>query len=205
MKIILYKDVSSLGEEGDVKVVADGYARNYLIPRGFAVRYSRATETELAQKQQAILRRKDEKVRAAAGDRIRIEGLTMHASVAAGDSGRLFGSVTATAVVDYLRTQGVTVERKRVEMPEGGIKSVGNHSVKVKLYGGEEAMLSVAVAASGEKPAESEAPPEPRIDPVQDDEDMDDGEYLNRIAAEDMAADTAADSEETSDNSETES
>lgn len=199
MKIILYKDVSSLGEEGDVKVVADGYARNYLIPRGFAVRYSRATETELAQKQQAILRRKDEKVRAAAGDRSRIEGLTMHASVAAGDSGRLFGSVTATAVVDYLRTQGVTVERKRVEMPEGGIKSVGNHSVKVKLYGGEEAMLSVAVAASGEKPAESEAPPEPRI------EDMDDGEYLNRIAAEDMAADSAAASEETSDNSETES
>ena len=199
MKIILYKDVSSLGEEGDVKVVADGYARNYLIPRGFAVRYSRATETELAQKQQAILRRKDEKVRAAAGDRSRIEGLTMNTSVAAGDSGRLFGSVTATAVVDYLRTQGVTVERKRVEMPEGGIKSVGNHSVKVKLYGGEEAMLSVAVAASGEKPAESEAPPEPRI------EDMDDGEYLNRIAAEDMAADTAAASEETSDNSETES
>lgn len=199
MKIILYKDVSSLGEEGDVKVVADGYARNYLIPRGFAVRYSRATETELAQKQQAILRRKDEKVRAAAGDRSRIEGLTMNTSVAAGDSGRLFGSVTATAVVDYLRSEGVAVERKRVEMPEGGIKSVGNHSVKVKLYGGEEAMLSVAVAASGEKPAESEAPPEPRI------EDMDDGEYLNRIAAEDMAADTAAASEETSDNSETES
>ena len=199
MKIILYKDVSSLGEEGDVKVVADGYARNYLIPRGFAVRYSRATETELAQKQQAILRRKDEKVRAAAGDRSRIEGLTMNTSVAAGDSGRLFGSVTATAVVDYLRSEGVAVERKRVEMPEGGIKSVGNHSVKVKLYGGEEAMLSVAVAASGEKPAESEAPPEPRI------EDMDDGEYLNRIAAEDMAADSAAASEETSDNSETES
>ena len=199
MKIILYKDVSSLGEEGDVKVVADGYARNYLITRGLAVRYSRATETELAQKQQAILRRKDEKVRAAAGDRSRIEGLTMNTSVAAGDSGRLFGSVTATAVVDYLRSEGVAVERKRVEMPEGGIKSVGNHSVKVKLYGGEEAMLSVAVAASGEKPAESEAPPEPRI------EDMDDGEYLNRIAAEDMAADTAAASEETSDNSETES
>ena len=172
MKIILYKDVSSLGEEGDVKVVADGYARNYLIPRGFAVRCSRAAETELAQKQQAIRRRKDEKALAAAGDRSRIETLTMRTAVAAGDSGRLFGSVTATAVVDYLRSQGISVERKRVEMPEGGIKSVGNHSVKVKLYGGEEALLSVEVTPTGEKPEETEAPAETRIDPVQGDDEV---------------------------------
>ena len=192
MKIILYKDVSSLGEEGDVKVVADGYARNYLIPRGFAVRYSRATETELAQKQQAIRRRKDEKALAAAGDRSRIETLTMQTAVAAGDSGRLFGSITAAAVVDYLRSQGISVERKRVEMPEGGIKSVGNHSVKVKLYGGEEAVLSVEVTPSGEKPEETEAPAETRIDPVQDDDEIEDNqEYLNRIAAEDLAANPA--------------
>ena len=192
MKIILYKDVSSLGEEGDVKVVADGYARNYLIPRGFAVRYSRATETELAQKQQAIRRRKDEKALAAAGDRSRIETLTMQTAVAAGDSGRLFGSITASAVVDYLRSQGISVERKRVEMPEGGIKSVGNHSVKVKLYGGEEAVLSVEVTPSGEKPEETEAPAETRIDPVQDDDEIEDNqEYLNRIAAEDLAANPA--------------
>ena len=61
MKVILYNDVPNLGEEGDIKIVADGYARNYLIPRKFAVRYTKATEVELAQKQQAITRRKTEK------------------------------------------------------------------------------------------------------------------------------------------------
>jgi large subunit ribosomal protein L9 len=61
MKIILYKDVPNLGEEGDVKVVADGYARNFLLPQKFAVRYTKATEMELAQKQKSIARRKEEK------------------------------------------------------------------------------------------------------------------------------------------------
>jgi large subunit ribosomal protein L9 len=86
----------------------------------------------------------------------------MEVAVAAGEKGRLFGSVTSSAVVDYLASQGVEVERKKVELPEGGIKMVGDHSVKIKLYGGEEALLKVTVSASGEKPEVIEAPKTPK-------------------------------------------
>ncbi|MCK5736714.1 MAG: 50S ribosomal protein L9, partial [Spirochaetaceae bacterium] len=87
MKIILYKDVPSLGEEGDVKTVADGYARNYLLPGKFAVKYNKSTEIELAQKQQAIARRKKEKSKDAADLKSRIEVLVMDLAVAAGEKG----------------------------------------------------------------------------------------------------------------------
>ncbi|MCG8452354.1 MAG: 50S ribosomal protein L9 [Spirochaetales bacterium] len=168
MKIILYKDVPNLGEEGDVKIVADGYARNFLIPQKFAVRYTKATETELAQKQQAIARRKAEKSKDAADQKTRIEGMEMKISVAAGEKGKLFGSVTSTAIVDWLRSEGVEVERKRIELPEGGIKVVGSHTVRVKLYGGSDASLKVEVAAASDDPAQDAAPEAPAEEDVQE-------------------------------------
>jgi large subunit ribosomal protein L9 len=157
MKIILYKDVPSLGEEGDIKVVADGYARNFLIPKKFAVRYSKSTEIELAQKQQSIARRKEEKTNIASDTKTRIEALEMDLSVAAGEKGKLFGSVTSNAIVDYLHSKGIEVERKKVEIPDGGIKIVGTHNVKIKLYGGEEAALTVNVTPAGDKIEEVKA------------------------------------------------
>lgn len=170
MKIILYKDVPNLGEEGDVKTVANGYARNFLIPKKFAVRYTRETEIELGQKQQAIARRKNEKSNAAADVKTRIEAMAMDLALPAGDKGKLFGSVTSTAVVDYLHSQGVEIERKKVELPDGGIKLVGSHSVKIKLYGGEEALLKVIVAAAGDKFEEvvAEKAPKPAEKPPAD-------------------------------------
>jgi len=151
MKIILYKDVQNLGEEGDVKVVTDGYARNYLLPSKLAVKYTKSTEIELAQKQQSIARRKKEKSNTAADLKSRIEALTLDLAVAAGNKGKLFGSVTSSAVVDYFQSQGIEIERKKVELPEGGIKLVGSHMVKIKLYGGEEAVLKVNVTALGDE------------------------------------------------------
>ncbi len=154
MKVILYSDVPNLGEEGDIKIVADGYARNYLIPQKLVVRYTKATETELAQKQQAISRRKAEKALSAAGDKTKIESLEMELSAVAGENGKLFGSVTSAAIMEYLHTQGIMVERKRIELPESGIKVVGSHTVTVKLYGGEKALLNVNVSASQAKEKE---------------------------------------------------
>jgi large subunit ribosomal protein L9 len=160
MKVILYKDVPSLGEEGDVKIVADGYARNYLIPKKIAVRYTKATEMELTQKQQSIARRKNEKMSEAADLKTRIEALAMDLSVAAGENGRLFGSVTSSAIVDFLSSRGVEVDRKRVELPDGGIKTVGKHVARVRLYGKNDALLSVIVTpvATAEVAPASKAP-----------------------------------------------
>lgn len=163
MKIILYKDVQNLGEEGDIKIVANGYARNYLLPSKLAVKYTKSTEIELAQKQQSIARRKKEKSNKAADIKSRIEVLTLDLAVAAGEKGKLFGSVTSSAVVDYLQSQGIEIERKKVELPEGGIKLVGNHTVKIKLYGGEEAILKVNVTALGD---EKEVTPQNKAEKV---------------------------------------
>lgn len=198
MKIILYKDVPHLGEEGDVKEVADGYARNFLLPQKMAVRYSKVTQTELEQKQQAITRRKEEKVNLAAGDKVRIENLQMPFTAPAGQKGKLFGSVTSTAVADFLHSEGINIEKKRIEMPEGGIKIVGSHTVNIKLYGGQIATLNVNVSASGDKLEETEAPAERIIEAISDEEeedlDISDQDYLNQIAEEDIAGDlTVAD------------
>jgi large subunit ribosomal protein L9 len=194
MKIILYKDVPNLGEEGDVKIVADGYARNYLIPKKFAVRYTKATEIELAQKQQAIVRRKEEKAKSAADMKTRIEGMKMELALAAGENGKLFGSVTTTAIADFLASQGVEIERKKIELPQGGVKTVGSHRIKVKLYGGEEAELDLEVSASGEKPVIEEAPEEVKVDSIGDDEEEVDEAYAELTAGrEEPEGDKAAD------------
>jgi large subunit ribosomal protein L9 len=199
MKIILYKDVPNLGEEGDVKTVADGYARNYLIPKKFAVRYTKSTEIELAQKQQAIARRKEEKSKSAADMKTRIEGLKMELALAAGDKGKLFGSVTTGAVADFLSSEGLQIERKKIELPQGGVKTVGSHRIKVKLYGGEEAELDLEVAASGEKPVIEEAPEEVRVDSIGDDEEEEIDEAYAELTAgmKDPEGDDSGASEET--------
>ncbi|OQX28655.1 MAG: 50S ribosomal protein L9 [Spirochaeta sp. LUC14_002_19_P3] len=171
MKIILYSDIPNLGEEGEIKDVADGYARNYLLPRKFAVRYTKAAVNELEQKQRAISRRKEEKITAAADDKTKIESIEMDIEVAAGEKGKLFGSVTSGTIMEFLDTRGIAVERKHIELPENGIKIVGTHTVTIKLYGGERAVLKVNVSALGDhnKAAGSMEPSESSI-PVQPDD-----------------------------------
>jgi len=153
VKVILYKDVPNLGEEGDVKDVATGYARNFLIPKKFAVPYNKATKIELMQKQQAIDRRRAERTTDAASLKARIEAMEMEITAAAGEQGRLFGSVTSSAIVDYLLSHGLKIERKKVELPDGGIKNVGIHNAAIKLYGGQIAELRVNVLPTGAKQA----------------------------------------------------
>jgi len=154
VKVILYKDVPNLGDEGDVKNVAAGYARNFLIPRKFAVPYNKATEVELVQKQQAINRRRAERATNAASLKTRIESIEMEIAAPAGERGRLFGSITSSAIVDYLFSHGMNIERKKIELPDGGIKNVGIHNVKIKLYSGQLAELKVNVMPAGAKQPE---------------------------------------------------
>jgi len=158
MKVILYRDVPNLGEEGDVKNVTAGYARNFLIPKKFAVPYNKATKVELMQKQQAINRRKVQRVTDAAGLKSKIEEMEMEITAAAGEQGRLFGSVTSIAIVDYLLSHGMNMDRKKIELPEGGIKNVGIHNVKIKLYGDQSAELRINVIPAGAKRPEKTSP-----------------------------------------------
>lgn len=146
MKIILTKDVLNLGEEGDIKVVADGYARNYLIPNKFAVLCNKANLTVLEQRRNTIEKLKEEKRKAALSLKEKIEAEELLIKMPVGEKGKLFGSVNNATVVEELTKKGISIERKKVEVPGHNIKVVGNYSVEIKLYGNESAKLKLTVA-----------------------------------------------------------
>ncbi len=157
MKVILKQDVLNLGEEGDVCEVARGYARNYLVPQGFAMLYNRANVAQIEARRAAIEQRKGEKRKAAQEISERLTEQELVFNMNAGESGKLFGAVTSAMIVEELGKQDVVVERKNVDIPEGTIKSVGTHKVGVKLYGDKETEITVRVSAANAPQGESGA------------------------------------------------
>jgi len=151
MKVILNQDVTGLGEEGDIKDVANGYARNYLLPQNLALPYTKQNLTQLETRRAAIESRKEEKRREAMSIKERLESEELVFTMPAGDSGKLFGSVNNAMVVQELEKLGYSIEKKRVEVPEHNIRMIGNYAVKVRLYGNEEAQLNIVVEAAEEK------------------------------------------------------
>jgi large subunit ribosomal protein L9 len=145
MKVILNKDLSSLGEEGDVRDVARGYARNFLFPRGIAVPYNDKTVQSFEARREEIEARKAEKRKDAAGLKEKLEGLALEITMPAGANGKLYGAVTSQTVVDELAKQGYQIERKRVELPGTHFKSVGKYKVSVKLYESAAAELQITI------------------------------------------------------------
>ncbi len=160
MKIILNQDISNLGEEGDVRVVADGYARNFLIPKNMAVPYNKANLNIFEQKKVSIEKRKEEKRKDAMGIKARLSSETLVIEMPAGDKGRLFGAVTPATIVEELGKIGLTVEKKKVEIAGNSLKMTGAATVKIKLYGGETADLKVNVVGVQPEGSEARAPRE---------------------------------------------
>lgn len=148
MKVILNEDVKHLGEEGDVKNVANGYARNYLLPRGLALPYSAETVAYFESRRDEIEARKAEKRDKARSVKERLEELDIVIGVSAGPNGKLYGSVSAQTIVDELAKLGFAdIEKKRIEVPGNMIKSAGKYEVAVKLYEKEVANITVHVEA----------------------------------------------------------
>ena len=144
-KVILVEDVKNLGEEGDIKEVARGYARNYLFPRKSVVPYNKANLNMIEGRKAVIEKKKEDKRLAASSVKEQIEAAVMKIVMPMGDNGKLFGSVTSATIAEELGKQGINVERKRIEIPDTSIKSQGNYKVKIRLYENQEAILSVAV------------------------------------------------------------
>jgi len=147
VRVILRADVERVGKKGDVLDVADGYARNFLVPRGLALK---ASDGAIAQAQ-AMRRSRD--VRDAA-DRSAAEEIARQLvpqvvtlSARAGAGGRLFGSITTTDVVDAVQAQtGLSIDRRKVHLDEP-IRDVGTHRVNVKLHTDVEFPVTVEVSA----------------------------------------------------------
>ncbi|WP_304222606.1 50S ribosomal protein L9 [Gracilinema caldarium] len=154
MKVILNKDVNPLGEEGDVKDVAKGYARNYLFPRGLAVPYTERNMKVFEARREEIEARKAEKRKDAASLKERLEGTELVITMPAGANGKLYGAVTNQTIADELIKQGFQVERKRIEVPGNHIKSVGKFKIHVKLYESTTAEVTVVIQAQVTKTEE---------------------------------------------------
>lgn len=159
MKVILNEDVKHLGEEGDVKDVANGYARNYLFPRGLAVPCNDVTLAHFEGRKADIEARKEEKRKAAAGLKERLEGTVLTIVMSAGKNGKLYGAVTNQTIADELAKAGFDIERKRIEVPGLTLKSVGKYTVVVHLYETATADVSVVIEAQGDKESKESAKP----------------------------------------------
>ncbi|MDC7225640.1 MAG: 50S ribosomal protein L9 [Spirochaetales bacterium] len=151
MKIILNEDVYNLGEEGDVREVANGYARNYLLPQGLAVVYNKQTQAVFKSRKAAIEKRKEEKRAAAQSLKQKLEGLSLTVKMPAGETGKLFGSVNNAVVAEALEKEGVEIERKKIDVPTTSIKNIGKYTVLIKLYSGEVAKIELLVASTDGK------------------------------------------------------
>ena len=162
MKVILNEDVKYLGEEGDIKDVAKGYARNYLFPRNLAVPCNSFTLAHFESRKEEIEQRKAVKRQSAAGLKEQLEALTLTVVMPAGPNGKLYGAVTNQTISDELQKLGFEIERKRIELPGLTFKSVGHYNATLKLYEAAVAVLPVVVEAQPEAEKTVEAKPEKR-------------------------------------------
>ena len=148
MKIILTQEVSGLGGPGDIVEVKDGYGRNYLLPQGFAIAWSKGAEKQVTVIRRAREAREIRDLGHANEVKSQLEGLKVNLTARAGTGGRLFGSVTPADVVNAVRSAGgPNLDRRRLELP-GTIKSVGTHEVRVRLHPEVTATFNLKVVAA---------------------------------------------------------
>ena len=158
MKVILNTDVKHLGEMGDVKNVANGYARNYLFPHMFAVPYTAETVKYFESRKEEIEKRKADKRAAAASTKEKLEALLIDLTVPAAANGKLYGAVSTVTIADYLNKNGFEIERKRIEIPGLSIKSTGNYYCTVHLYETTTAEVKISVKAQSTETNAAEKP-----------------------------------------------
>lgn len=148
MKIILTNEVSGLGTAGDVVEVKDGYARNYLVPRGLAIRWTKGGEKDVEQIRRGRRVREIQTLDQANEVKARLQGVKVRLTTRAGDSGRLFGSVTPADIASAIKAAGgPDVDKRRIEVGSP-IKTIGSHRFSVRLHPEVEAKLDLEVSAA---------------------------------------------------------
>jgi len=148
MQVILLEKVTNLGTLGDIVKVKDGYGRNFLIPQGKAKRATEANKAEFAAKR-AELEKKQAEILAAAQVRAeKLAGFMLQISQKAGVDGRLFGSVTNHDIAEALTAQGFDVSKSEVRMPNGPLKTIGDHAISIAPHA--DVVVDITVSVLGE-------------------------------------------------------
>jgi len=149
MQIILLEKVINLGQLGDVVRVKDGYARNFLIPGGKARRATANAIKEFEARRAELEKAQAERLAEAQAQGEKLAGLTVQLTEKAGVDGRLFGSVTNLDVVEALHKQGFpTIEKTMVKLPDGPLKTIGDHKIQVGLH--TDVVVDITVSVLGE-------------------------------------------------------
>lgn len=149
MQVILLEKIVNLGSLGEVVKVRDGFARNFLIPQGKA---KRATPENVAdfEKRRAVLEKAQEEALVKAQEKAaKLDGLMVQITQKAGVDGKLFGSVTNVDIAEALKAQGVEVQKATIRMPQGPLKQVGDHPIKIALHA--DVIVTVTVSVLGEQ------------------------------------------------------
>lgn len=144
MKVILKAKVKGVGNAGEVKDVSDGYARNYLLPRGLAVIADANALKTLGQQQQLADKRDERELASSQTLKEKIENLSLNYQVKAGEGGRLFGSVTSKDIADEMARMGIKVDRRKVMLAEP-IRQLGNYEIEIRLHPQVTAFLKLDV------------------------------------------------------------
>ena len=148
MKVILTKDVAKLGKSGEMRMVADGYATNFLIPQQLAVP---AAGGAYRAWQHDIASREDKRIRERADAEIaatRIASTTLTMGVKVGEGGKLYGSITSKDIADALGRRGIEVDRHKIDLEEP-LKTLGTYKVAIKVFAGMTAEVTVVVEPKG--------------------------------------------------------
>lgn len=148
MQVILLEKVVNLGNLGDVVRVKDGYARNFLIPQRKARRATETNIAEFAARRADLEKAAAERLASAQAVGEKLAGLTLQIAAKAGVDGRLFGSVTNFDIAEGLGKQGFSVEKSQIRLPDGPLKTVGDHHLSVALH--TDVVVEITVSVLGE-------------------------------------------------------
>jgi large subunit ribosomal protein L9 len=147
VKLILREDVLNLGEAGDLVSVKPGYARNFLIPEGRAAIATESRVKEFEHQKRVIAEKLAKEMKDLQAVRKKIESLKLEVTAQAGEEGKLFGSVTSQQIADLMAQNGVTIDRRKIDLAEP-IKTLGDHKIKIKLRREFPAEVTVKVTAA---------------------------------------------------------
>jgi large subunit ribosomal protein L9 len=145
MEVILLKDVKGQGKKGDVVKVSDGYARNFLLPKGYAVQATEQGKKKLREQNAIMQRKRQAEEENAKKQAEKISASSVKFEVKAGENGKLFGSITGKDISEALEKQhGIKVDKKKIVLPEP-IKNIGEYQVEIKVYPEISAKLKVII------------------------------------------------------------
>ena len=145
MKVVLLQDVKGKGKKGELCNVSDGYARNFLFPKKFAVEADNTALNELKNREESAAHHKKEEIAAAKETAAKLDGKTISITAIAGAGGKLFGSVTSKEIAAEIKAKlGIEIDRKKMNVAD--IKNFGEYTAEIKLYQGVTAKITVKVS-----------------------------------------------------------